>query len=431
MDITTAKAFKGILGKESPSLFGGYQNRFFRIVEGDTKVEKYLLSYSDKENGTVKGAIPFTEITSITSVNKKEFYFLVGDRKFKLKAENEKLKNDWIDALTKIKEESEKNDGSTGGRSNRGDSSYSKNKNWKIQNQSKDVVEALSSQGVNITQGKIPSEKVIEIKGIKPLLRGINSELLKKRLKHGFMQKKHKSTLMMSQKRWLFLLSSRPLSVEDQLNDEETLDQNSIPSSIKFDTLYYYSLDDDKDTSSYKGDLPLSECSRISIKDVDKEYYIIIDMNDRIFEFSTDQMWERDSWFDAIKNSKITGREIEVSKTKKPRNMTRLLEIQNSEKEMALENKIESEVKEINVGFEEIKDHQILEIYIKKIDTKLLQLVDGCLLCNPVPIDLLKKYCERFNTEILNKVQGYWKYLSENLSVRKSFFILFNRLIKL
>lgn len=432
MNLEKAKTFKGMLGKDSPSLFGGYQKRFFQIIEGNqSKGESFMMTYADKEGGTVKGVIPFNEISQLTSINKKEFFFMLGDRKFKLKADNEKEKNTWIEVINLIKEESriieeQMNDNLRGNKS-RGDSMYSKgNKSWKIANQNKDVINTLSNQGVAVDQGKISSEKCIELKGLKPLLRGINPDLLKTRVKHGFLLKKHKTSTFYSQKRWLFLISSRPFDSNEQLYDEETVDNNSLPSSLKFDTLYYYSVDDENDKSTFKGELKMSECSRLSTKENDKEFYITIDMNDRIFEFSTEIGWERDSWFEALKNSKKTGKDIELSKTKRPRNMARLLGIYNDGNKSSIEKQAEIEINQLTVGFTDIKNHQILSALIKKIDTKLIQLVDGCLLCSPVPSDILKIYCEKFNAAILNKIQQYWKYLSENLSVRKIKYLIIN-----
>lgn len=416
MDLQKAKTFKGFLGKDSPSLFGGYQKRFFQIIEGDIhKGEPFLITYAEKENGPVKGAIPFSQISDITSLSKKEFCFLVGDRTFKLKAENEGLKNDWIEVIKIIKNENTMLLSEVG--KDRSSSMYStKDKSWKIQNQSKEVINTLSNQGVTVNQNEgIKSDKCIEIKGLKPLLRGINPDLLKVRMKHGFVMKKHKSNFMSSQKRWLFLISARPLLNEDQLKDEETLDQNTLPSSIKFDVLYYYSVEDEQDTSPSKGELIMSECSRISTKEIDKEYILIIDMNDRIFEFSTENNWERDSWFEAFKNSKTTGKDIELSKTKKPRNIISLIEL--GDNVQAIEKIVEKEIATLIKGFEEIKNFQILCAMIKKMDTKLTQLIDGCLLTSPLPLNIVKAYVEKFNTTILNKVQQYWRYLCENLSV--------------
>ena len=417
MNLDKAKTFKGILGKESPSLFGGYQSRFFQIVEGDIfKGETFHMTYAEKEGKMIKGAIPFEQIGEIQSSSKKEFSFGVGDRKFKLKADNEQLKNEWMQAIKLVKMESERMLKEIEFKKIKDEIQYNKKeKNWKIQNQSKDIVDSLSQQGVSVDKEKLLSEKCIDLKGIKPLLKAINPDLLKTRIKHGFLNKKHKSNFMITQKRWMFLISSRPLTYDSQLNDEDTLDPNSLASTISFDTLYYFSMDDDKDSSTFKGELPLGECSNIYGKEVDKDYFVVIDMNDRIYEFSTEISWERDSWLDALKTSKKTGKDIQLSKTKKPRNMTKLLEEYNNSK-TSIDMSINFEAASLIKGFEDIKNIQMLSTLIKKLDTKLIQFVDGCTICNPIPIDILKKYCEKFSSIILNKIQDYWKYLSENLS---------------
>jgi hypothetical protein len=424
MLLETALKFKSKLVKYSPSFFTGYQDRYFQVVEGDISKgeDHYLLTYAEKEKGKIKGAIPFNQITKLSSLSKKEFNFYVGDRQFKLKAEKEQLKNDWIEAITLVKKETKRKEQTFRPQKTRTqqNSEYSsKSKDWKTKNTQ---VTRLGDDGKIISEEQLSSDKCFTLKGIKPFLRGIHPDLLKTRLKYGFMSKKHKNNYMSSQKRWLFLVSARPILEKDLYKDEETLDVNSLPTTISFDTLYYYSYDDENDKSTFKGELQMSECSGISVKENEQEYYIIIDMNDRIFEFSTENAWERDNWFEIMKNSKLTGRDVELSKTKKPRNMAKLNEAFLVNEIEGVEKILEEEIKILTFGFDEIKNPQILQAFIKKIDTKLIQTVDGALLCNPVPMEILTTYCEKYNSTILEKFQIYWKYLSENLSVSLNYF---------
>lgn len=407
---------KGILGKESPALFGGYQNRFFQIVHS---TNSYLLTYSDKEGSQVKGAINFSDITSIQSASKKELLIVTNERKFKLKAENESLKNKWIEALNYTKNESVVNKKEVKENFDKvSDNSSSKGgKSWKVENLSKEVVNALSKKGISLEKSKEFSEKCLDLKGLRTQLRAINPQALKYRCKYGFMQKSHKSNSMLSQKRWLFLISARPLSINDQLIDEETYNDSYLPSTLKFDTLYYYGAEDDQDISSFKKELPMYECSRIETKENDKEYYLIIDMNERIYEFITDVCWERDYWYEALLNSRKTSKDIMNSKTKKPRNILKLTHFYNSEGESKIEKIADSEVENIVKDFDSIEDHNVLEALIKKLNTVLTQTIDGCNLCTPPQLEVLRIYTDSFTCGILQKIQSYWSANYESFEV--------------
>jgi len=59
-----AQNFKGYLSKKSPSLFAGYQKRFFKVLDGR------LLTYSEKEGAEVKGAIKIELISEIVTIDK-------------------------------------------------------------------------------------------------------------------------------------------------------------------------------------------------------------------------------------------------------------------------------------------------------------------------------------------------------------------------
>lgn len=417
----TAVKFKSVLGKESPKLFGGFQNRFFFIIEGSKeKNEGYLLAYSEKEGSQIKGAIPFTDITEVTSTGKKDFTLVVVGRNFKLRADTEKLKDDWINALTVIIKENISNSSKQFSRqaTKSSDANSFKAKNWKIENQSKEVIDAISKQGLSVSKDNEFSSKLLEIKGIKKLLRGIPQDLLNSRMKHGFMQKKHKTNNMIGQRRWFFLLSARPLTIEDQIIDDITLDEKDLPSSIKFDILYYYTAEDEQDSSSFKGEIILSECSRLEAKENDKEFFLIIDMNNRIFEFSSEIGWERDSWFHSLTNSRKTAKDIYTSKTKRPRNIISLVEFLGMVGgQSKVEKVIENEIHSLTKDFSEIKDIKVLQAMLKKIDARLIQTLDGCQIYAPPQIELMRLFAENYNIVILQKIQTYWKYLIDNLSV--------------
>lgn len=50
-------------------------------------------------------------------------------------------------------------------------------------------------------------------------------------------------------------------------------------------------------------------------------------MGDRFYEFQTEFKAIRDKWFEVLKNSRKTAKDIKSSITKKPRNLNRLLNV--------------------------------------------------------------------------------------------------------
>ena len=54
-------------------------------------------------------------------------------------------------------------------------------------------------------------------------------------------------------------------------------------------------------------------------------------MGDRKYEFQSEFKAERDKWYNCLKNSRRTAKEIKRSFTKKPRNISKLLKIFDTE----------------------------------------------------------------------------------------------------
>ncbi len=62
-----AMSFCGYLEKKSPSFFGGWQKRYFKIVDGR------VWTYSDKENDKdYKGTIGLEKISNLKVVDNKK-----------------------------------------------------------------------------------------------------------------------------------------------------------------------------------------------------------------------------------------------------------------------------------------------------------------------------------------------------------------------
>jgi len=121
----------------------------------------------------------------------------------------------------------------------------------------------LKQVGIGANKFKLESdssEKCLEVKNIRSQL-NFDDPVIKANTCYGFLEKKKKKGLIDSyQKRWLFIISGRPLNYKDYEVNENNLDASALPWWMKFDTLYYYSFDDDNDSSEHKGLIEMRYC---------------------------------------------------------------------------------------------------------------------------------------------------------------------------
>jgi hypothetical protein len=104
------------------------------------------------------------------------------------------------------------------------------------------------------------SEKCLNKKNIKCEF-DFNNPIIKSNICYGFLNKKKKEdnifNLNDNQRRWFFLISSRPLfDMEYEANDNY-LESSALPYWIKFDTLYYFTYQNEEDDSEAKGEISI------------------------------------------------------------------------------------------------------------------------------------------------------------------------------
>jgi len=99
MDITKEEAMSmsGWLEKKSQKTFGGYQKRFFKIINGE------YLTYSEKEADISKSKVKIM-IDTIGSIQKKEdkklrLQMSNEDKMYHLKAKTKEARDKWAAAL--------------------------------------------------------------------------------------------------------------------------------------------------------------------------------------------------------------------------------------------------------------------------------------------------------------------------------------------
>lgn len=162
------------------------------------------------------------------------------------------LRNKWVDILNylnnKLKDTDDYEEISRSG------STVSKRTN-KLVNVDKGALEILQNSGFSVTnnQEEELSKKCLTLKNITKGLLDVNNPEIKSRVQFGFLYKRHKAQMEYYQKRWMFMISSRPVTDMGYENDDTMLDDKKIPTWMTFDTLYYYTADSDTDASDIKG----------------------------------------------------------------------------------------------------------------------------------------------------------------------------------
>ncbi len=77
-------------------------------------------------------------------------------------------------------------------------------------------------------------------------------------------------------------------------------------------------------------------------------------MGDKKYEFVSDVKGERDTWYEVLKNSRKTAKDIKISITKKPRNLSKLLSILDKEGASKLKEVCEGEKDKIVGNYAEM-----------------------------------------------------------------------------
>ena len=114
-----------------------------------------------------------------------------------------------------------------------------------------------------------------------------------------------------------------------------TLDEKKLK-----DMILYFQFKNDEKESDNLGSLELGLSHKIELLDNDTKFYLIIEY------MSFDIKGDRDVWYEILKNSRRTAKEISMSATKHPRNIDLLSHFFVKGEEQFKE-KMDNEIKEI------------------------------------------------------------------------------------
>jgi len=136
---------------------------------------------------------------------------------------------------------------------------------------------------------------------------------------YGFIKRRSKGKVKYFKKYWFFLISSRPLTEEDFLNDPEVLSETVLPPLLEFDCLYYYAMDTPDDASGSLGEIKTSGIMKVEVKDMRQSSEIghafIIDTGKKLMHLNVDHKFEMERWVEAIQISVLTAKEKLLSLT--------------------------------------------------------------------------------------------------------------------
>ena len=323
--------YKGFLEKKVGSIFSSWQKNYYICLEGVA-----LIYTENEESKKVLGHIPILNISYPESSDSKIFQFDSEEKTYILKASNPEEKEKWMKLLANIIKEKELQDKDQRSQSiasedlkltirkknildNEGPNKKDVIINENISTITKKIARIIKKYGYIINEEDILSDQILIDKGITNLI-NIKDPKIKSRIHHGFLYKKHKIHDY-SQKRWFFIFSSRPLFDKEYIQDEHDLDSKKQKEWLKFDTLYYFKSQNKPEFKENLGGLEMVNSHKILHFENNGKYYLNLDVGDRIYDFYCDNKFDRDEWFEVLKNSRRTAKEYFASKTKKPRNI--------------------------------------------------------------------------------------------------------------
>ena len=271
MEITyeEAKNMSSWLEKKSSKTFGGYQKRFFKIIDGEYLA--YKEKDSDKEEFKSK-----IQIDSIDNVQKKEdnkfrLSMLNEDRTYHLKAKTKELRDKWVAAielLLSLKENQQKYRSVSINIINK---KNNEEKNEEPANKPNRSGSFKKKEKKDINKNIKLNKILLDKRGINNLLSLSNPEI-KRRFFSGFLKRSSKIKEREAKKKfWAILFSSRPLKNADYEKDDKMIDNSKLKDWLQFDTLFLFSSDEDDEKEAMKS-LSLKDCHSITCEDRDSKF---------------------------------------------------------------------------------------------------------------------------------------------------------------
>ena len=407
--------YEGYLEQKVGSIFTSWKNNYYICLEGIV-----LIYTNNQESKEIIGHVPIKNICNLSSSNNSTFQFDSDEKTYVFRVAEVENKNKWMKLISKIikeKYDKEKRPSIVSEdiqitKKNKKEKELTSSPEKKDVNSDKlcslgkKEERLIKKYGYILNPEEAISEEILLDKRINSLI-NIKDPNIKERIHHGFMYKKHK-THDYFQKRWFFIFSSRPLYDKEYIQDDMDLDPKKQKDWLKFDTLYYFKFKNRGEDRDNLGGLEMVNSHKIIHFEEDEKYFLNLDVGERVYDFYCDNKFDRDEWFEVLRNSRRTAKEYFLSKTKRPRNIEKLnLYFQKGEKDFI--KKMEYEKKTIVGNEEDILEYDVFEFNQNHFKELILSTIDGCKSNTPIKKDLMKSYTEYMTKEYLETTEIFWR----------------------
>lgn len=201
------------------------------------------------------------------------------------------------------------------------------------------------------------------------------------------------------------------------MNDTENLSEEHLPSLIDFDTVYYYSFDNEKDDTLCLGSVKTVDIftDQLQIKTVNSnEHEFVLDVGKKKYEFIAPTKFMAQQWVEAIECSHRTSSENRQSITGQIKNISKIVTLYELDRD-ALKDDILEGVKEKlqtmdidskYIEFEEI--HLLLEL-CTQISDEMVTIFDACLAQPKARKDIIEMFMGTTHIELIKRLTHEWE----------------------
>lgn len=269
----------------------------------------------------------------------------------------------------------------------------------------------INVQGDQKTKEK--SEAVLKASGISDFLEGVPDKLKASRMLYGFLGKPNRSTLKIEKKRWVFLISSRPLQKEAYLEDVGEIDEDELPPILNFDTIYYYKTNYPDDSVTLAGEIKTIDIDNIQKSEDDgKLHSFTIEAKSKSYQFVSNKRFIMEQWVEAITLSIKTAKEKQYSITGKIKNISMIVTNFEIDKDMVRE-EIEKDIDNQlwNEEMTDYKEYEEVYLTLEAIDVikeDMIYTFDACLAQNPPRKDIIQMYMETVHLKMCERLTHEW-----------------------
>ncbi|MCQ2817739.1 MAG: PH domain-containing protein [archaeon] len=382
----------GILYKKGTQLFSGWQKKNCYLLVNGT------LAYSsdEKKPQTINGCIYLNQAIKIQSKEDTKFSIYLPGKEFELKAETMEDKEMWYSKIEKIINE---NDNYYSEDNSKKESSDEKE--YKINYADGQIIDVIKASKLFVSKFDEDANQYFLEKQLDTLL-SMNDSKTYTRVMHGVLRKQNVKLDKTFTTTWNFLYSHRPLRSEVMDYDETNVFKKK--DWIEFDTLYVFEVGL---LHKHTKVVDMSSCHEISISDDGDKFFLSLDSGEEKFTFYSEIKGERDLWYEALKNSKITGKEYNNSITKNPRNIFHLERLFNKGPSL-FEKLINEEVDSKLGNIDDIKEYSIFEFTLSNLEEYYETTLDGIRCHSPFNEEMLILFTDIVSKKYFELVGTFW-----------------------